>query len=180
MEREFETKGLITKKDYDMLINSLEVVKCQNQINNYLDTDDNFFKTQNCALRLRHIDDTLVFSLKRSDNDGATEWNTKLNKYEYEQIIKNKAIDLRQFDCPFNAVLHNLSLITIKTTRIICMYKGQKIELDYTNFGTFVDYEIEIESDSLINATMILNQLITDFNLTIKKSYPKIARYHMY
>lgn len=180
MEREFESKGLITKSQFKTLISQLEILETRIQTNTYLDTANGFFKSKASALRLRIINDQYIFSLKQQDSDGATEWNQPLTGLQYQQIINHKSIDLSNFECPYQEHLTNLNIVTITTTRYVCQYQNQVIELDQTNFGATVDYELEIEADNLEVAKEMMDELARDYHLTIKKSYPKIARYYMY
>lgn len=180
MEREFESKGLISKIDFDRLVESLDVIQIRNQSNVYIDTKDGFFKQDSSALRLRIIDGEYIFSLKRQDIDGATEWNQDITKDVYNNIINSKAIDLSQYSCPQENTLTNLELVSITTKRYVCQYNEFSIELDETTFNSTIDYEIEIEADSLGTAILVMNNLALEYDLTIKKSYPKIARYFMY
>ncbi len=180
MEREFEAKGLISQKDFEKLVDNLEINEIRQQQNTYIDTKDGFFKSQMCALRLRIIDGKYIFSLKRQDTDGATEWNDELSELQFNQIISTASINLSTFKCPYNEVLDNLQIVTISTKRYVCNVNGYSIELDVTTFGDTIDYEIEIESENLIQAEKIMDTLVKEYSLDIKKSYPKIARYFMY
>ncbi|WOO87923.1 CYTH domain-containing protein [Mollicutes bacterium LVI A0039] len=179
MEREFEAKGLVSEQLFYKLIRSLNVVEIKEQSNTYIDSD-NFFKNQNCALRLRIIAGQHIFSLKRKDSDGATEWNQPITAEEYKSIIAKHQINLADYNCPYDQVLTNTENITIQTTRYVCEYQGTIVELDQTTFGNTVDFEIEIETESLETSQTIMNNLCDEFGIVIKKSYPKIARYFMY
>lgn len=179
MEREFEAKALISKQQFELLISKLEITEIRQQKNIYLDSN-NFFKNKNSALRLRIIDGQYIFSLKRQDRDGATEWNQNITAEQFQQIIDSKTIDFGIYNCPDNQVLSDLDIICIDTTRYVCSYQEQLIELDKTTFNKTIDFEIEIEADSLDAASQTMKQLATEFALDIKKSYPKIARYFMY
>lgn len=180
MEREFESKGLLSEADFKQLLENLEIVEIKNQVNTYIDTAADYFKRQNSALRLRIINDQYIFSLKRQDNDGATEWNTPITKDEYNTIIETKSIDLSGYPCPQNDTLTNLQIVLIETQRHVCNYNQSQIELDITTFNKAIDYELEIEADSLDQASAIMQQLAFEYHLDIKKSYPKIARYFIY
>lgn len=180
MEREFESKGLITEDEFKKLLENLQQVEIKEQTNTYLDTNDGFFKNENSALRLRIINGQYIFSLKRQDDDGAIEWNQPITKDEYTSICNSKSIDLSIYKCPQNEMLSNLELHTISTTRYVCEYQNTIIELDQTDFGMVIDFEIEIEAESEMAASVTLQQLAEEYNLDIKKSYPKIARYFMY
>lgn len=180
MEREFESKGLISKTEFNLLLENLNQTEIKNQTNTYIDTTEGFFKNQNSALRLRIINGQYIFSLKRQDDDGATEWNQPITKDEYTSICNSKSIDLSNYKCPQDEILTNLQINTITTTRYVCQYKDMIIELDETDFDTTIDYEIEIEAKNVQQANQYLTELSTAYNLDIKKSYPKIARYFMY
>lgn len=177
---EFEAKGLIDSRQFDYLLSNLPVVKHKVQVNNYLDTSEGFFKNQSSALRLRKIDDEYIFSLKMAEYDGAVEYNQHITQSQYINILQSKVIDLSLFDCPFTNNLTDLQLVTLTTDRFVCTYKDCDVELDKTNFGHMFDYEIEIESTSMSRASHYLQQVAQEFDLSIKKSYPKIARYYSY
>lgn len=180
MEREFESKGLISKDEFELLLQKLIIVDKREQSNTYLDTKDGFFKQESSALRLRIIDNEYIFSLKRQDDDGATEWNESITKDIYDNIISTKEIDLSHYRCPQANKLTNLEVVSITTRRYVCQYNEFSIELDETTFNNTVDYEIEIEADSLDTANLVMKDLALEYDLTIKKSYPKIARYFIY
>lgn len=180
MEREFEAKGLLTKQDFEKLLNDLTITEIKHQTNTYVDSQDNFFKSKNSALRLRIINGEYIFSLKQKDSDGATEWNSELTEKEYSNICSTKQIDLSRYECPYNHILSDLNIITISTKRYVCEYNDFIIELDETNFGNISDYEIEIEATSLKVANSTLQEITKKYNLTINSSKPKIARYFDY
>ncbi len=180
MEREFESKGLLSKDQFELLISSLKVIETREQVNTYIDTADGFFKSKTSALRLRIINGQYIFSLKRQDADGATEWNCQFTKAEYDQTIAPREIDLAAYNCPYDQRLTELELVTISTTRYVCEYRDSIIELDATSFGTVTDYELEIEAEDLTTASKIAQNLATEYQLDIKKSHPKIARFYMY
>lgn len=180
MEKEFESKGLISKKQFNMLLETLEIIEVRNQINSYLDTHGEFFKNHKSALRLRKINDTYHFSLKRQDTNGCTEWNQQISENVYHRILTDRSIDLAQFDCPATKKLANLEIIEIATTRYVCRYHNTTIELDITKFNQTTDFEIEIEAIDMETANQLMRELVTEYDLVIKKSYPKIARYHLY
>lgn len=180
MEYEYEAKSLICKSQFEKLITTLDIVGIKSQENNYLDTEDGFFRQNSSALRIRNIDDQYIFSLKMKTANGAKEWNSPLTKLQYNQLLEQKSIDLRHFDCPFDNYLPSLRLITIVTKRYVCKYQNQLIELDHTHFNQVQDFEVEVEANSIDEANHILNQLLNEFEVKYKKSYPKIARYYMY
>lgn len=180
MEREFEAKGLITKQDFLKLLKHLIIIQTKHQINTYVDTKSEFFKSKKSALRLRVINGEYIFSLKQKDDIGATEWNCKLTQSEYDNICNSKQIDLSKYNCPYNQTLSDLKIITITTNRHVCQYNHFMIELDETDFGKITDYEIEIEADNQAIADDSLNLLATKFNLNLQTSAPKIARYFKY
>lgn len=180
MEREFESKGLISEEQFKELLIHLNPNEIREQKNIYLDTVDGYFKRDNSALRLRVINGKYIFSLKRQDVDGCTEWNQPLTKEKMMSITESKSVNLQDFNCPQNDILENLIIIEISTTRYVCDFKGNTIELDQTTFNNTVDYEIEVEAEDLQTADQIMRNLRSEFSLDIKKSYPKIARYYLY
>lgn len=179
MEREYESKALISKQDFVQLLASLQLLETKQQVNTYVDTED-FFKSKSSALRLRLINNQYIFSLKQQDVEGMIEWNQIISVDDYNQIIESKTIDLSKYDCPYDQVLNNLEVVTIETTRHLCIFEDITIELDQTTFNQFIDYEIEIEAESIAISSMYLDRVIKKYGIDAKKSHPKIARYFMY
>lgn len=180
MEYEFEAKALISKQEFALLLNNLQQCQVNNQINNYLDTKSETLRTSKQALRLRKINDTHILSLKEQAQTGAIEYNTDISPQQYAHILDSQCVDSSQFNLPFSTMLTDLTIVQITTTRYICKYKHSQIELDMSDFGSTIDYEIEIEAENMEVANQLLAELQAEFDLNLKKSYPKIARFYQY
>ncbi len=180
MQIEYEAKGLIEKEQYEHLKNSLNISKKREQTNYYFETEDNFFRNHNTALRVRVIDDEYILMYKVRTDNGNEEYDVIIDQQTFAQLQQTRAIDLRQYALPLNIQLSNLNIIKMHTTRLVANHNGATIELDKTDFGVKTDYEIEIEATSMDIANAHMSALNDEFNLCIKKSYPKIARFYMY
>ena len=172
---EYEKKCLISEKNFLNLINKYNYLNKEEQINYYFDFN-NFFKNKNQALRIREINNTYELTLKTKENNCNSEININIDFNDYNYILNNlclpnnicQKLNLNQFT--FN------SLITIKTIRYKINYKNTIIELDKNFFNNYIDYEIEVESFSLDEASNILSEFLNENNIDFCPSKAKIAR----
>ncbi len=180
MEREYEAKALVSQTDFEKLKGRFEIIDTVNQTNIYFETKDNFFKANNSALRIRLKNDTYQLTIKKRDADGNTEWNYQISKNIANNIINTKSINLANWEFPFNEELHELNIYTIKTTRFCLKYNNYIIEADETLFNKTIDYELEIEAESLKLANALLTDLQKSTHINLLPSKAKIARYFEY
>ncbi len=178
MNYEYEAKALISKQDYDKLILTNKIDSSVKQTNVYFETEDGWFKKNKSALRIRQIDSKpTVLTIKIEIDEGNIE-------HDYELSAEQTHILLTEFKLPnfdFPIKFPNLSQkYLIVTTRKTFLFEGFTIELDQTSFGNFIDYEVEIEASTLQIANDKLDNLAQQYQLELKKSAPKIARYFIY
>ncbi len=175
---EHEAKSLITKQDFNQLLTKYKLTKNIKQENIYFETNHNFFKNMGAALRIRNYDDsTYELTIKIKNKDSNTEHNYQLT---YEQFVQIKdTYQFPNFTYPFTLPSIDYAISTI-TFRYQLNYHDHIIEIDQTHFNDVIDFEIEVESESIMQANKIMQLFLNENDILFKKSSPKIARYYQY
>ncbi len=178
MNYEFEAKALISQSDYQQIISHNQIINTVVQTNTYFETDDNWFKNNHSALRVRKIaEKPAILTLKTAIEGGNIEYDYQLNDQELKELTISHILPQANFPITIPTIT---SQITMKTTRSVFEYQNHMIEVDCTNFNGFIDYEIEIEASNLATAETIMNDLAAKYDLKLRTSAPKIARYFIY
>lgn len=176
---ECEAKCLITKNEYQSILQACSVSKTIHQTNYYLDYD-NHLKNNHQALRIRAKNDNYELTLKTKTSEGNIEQTINIDASCVADIINNHDMPT-QLASELNINISEIdSIKTIKTTRSCIKYHDLIVELDYTDFNGTIDYEIEIEAPNLKIANETLDQFCNEHNINPQPSMPKIARYDLY
>lgn len=175
MEIEIESKALISQENYNDLLQKYDIISSLTQVNHYFETEDQEFLANNSAMRVRVKNDTYELTLKIKALHKNIEHNFMIKKQQFEEILETRLIPNE-----IHELINIDSKLTrydvISTTRNIFMYMDHKIEVDMTNFNPEVDYEIEIESDSIETANLIMQNLLSDNEIPFNSSVTKLAR----
>ena len=176
---ECEAKCLITKNEYQSILQACSVSKTIHQTNYYLDYD-NQLKNNHQALRIRAKNDNYELTLKTKTSNGNIEQTINIDASCVANIINNHYLPT-QLASEFNINISAIdSIKTIKTTRSCIKYHNLIVELDHTDFNGTIDYEIEIEGPNLKIANETLDRFCNEHNINPQPSMPKIARYDLY
>lgn len=176
MYLEFEKKGLITKQDYDKVLKNNTISSETFQTNYYFETEDDYFKKNHSALRVRLTDEYCELTLKIRNDLSNIEYNHNIDDETFFHLINN-------FDIPkviltyIDEDVELAKIISFETKRSVIEYKDHKIEVDLTDFGSNIDYEIEVEGENMKMATKIFNAFLKENKIEYRESKPKIARY---
>lgn len=184
---EKELKVLVSKNNFNKFLNSLQIDKKTPRIqhNTYYDTINQDLKQLQTAIRLRRFP-SLSYSewtLKQAKNQFESLETTQIvNKFidtipnnlntewisskEILTFLDKHHIDLEQLRKTFNFTTHRY----VKT-----MPFGE-FNLDITFYYDQVDYEIELETKHLEEATIKFKKILTELNIPLKKAPKKIAR----
>src|SRR5690625_3217904 len=86
---EIELKNILTKAEYNNLLNALPFPKQPIwQTNHYFDTKGMALKEKHCSLRIRHKQGQYTLTLKEPLPVGLLETNDQLTKLQYTQWIE--------------------------------------------------------------------------------------------
>lgn len=179
MTLEHEAKALINESEFTALMNKLNPPLKSSQVNYYFETRDQYFKNNRSALRVRVIDKNYELTLKINNGDHNIEHN-----FDIDYLVFDKMINLGQLPHEVLRIL-NLNLVlfqvvVIETNRYTYRYLDHMIELDHSKFLNTIDFELEVEAESLTKASEVLNAFCEEYQLNPMPSKAKIARYFEY
>lgn len=183
-EIEMESKNLLTKKEYNKLIDFFELrtEDALSQINHYFETPTFQLKGKGAALRIRKKKDTWQLTLKEPYQDGLLETHDTLTEMEANSWINNKLItkpavgeQLDSLGIDMQALRYGGSL---KTNRIEVPYKQALVVIDYSIYNNTFDYELEVESDTRKKSEDVLNTLMDQLQISKKPTPNKIERFY--
>ncbi len=176
MNIEHEQKGLITEKEFNDLLKCNDVSHIIEQANYYFETDDDALFQQGAALRVRIKPDFAELTVKQKYNGSNKEYNFPLSIEIAEQIINDGLIpDTIALPISLNAPL--TKQLVIKTARHHIAFNKHVIEIDKTSFNDVIDFEIEVEAESLELAGDVFSEFCQKNNVVPTASAPKIKRF---
>ncbi len=172
---EIEAKALLKEKDYLKLLKVFPDAPCYSQTNYYFDTEKHILTQNKVGLRVRQIDEKLELTLKLSAPQGKIEINQEITAKTYDLLKKCGEI-------PEGDILNYLlKFIPDKKTKFVCfgeltttrtdvVYRRYKISIDKSEYCGQVDYEIEVEGDSLKHAKKFLKKFLRRRHIRYKKN----------
>lgn len=164
---EIEAKVLITKEDYDKLVEIYSKEKSDefDQVNYYIESKDLGLKKLGVGLRIRKKNNSYVMTLKAPMSEGLLEKNAQLNEEQYKEF-KEKGIFP---DCYIKEFVKMLGFdpdllkirAQLKTHRIeIPLDDGKNaFSIDRNEYNKITDYELEMNSNSLLRAKNKLQEI---------------------
>ncbi|HLR65828.1 CYTH domain-containing protein [Virgibacillus alimentarius] len=181
-EIEIEYKNLLTKQEFNNLLDHLPFpADAQKQTNYYFETKDFSLKENGCALRIREKEDTYHLTLKEPHPNGLLETHDILTKQEAmnwikgkNRVIKNAAKSLKQLQISPESLIYYGSLIT---ERRELKYREVLLVLDYSIFNGKSDYELELEAPNEEIGLKTFERLLTQFQIPNRTTPNKIQRF---
>jgi uncharacterized protein YjbK len=181
-EVEIEFKNLLTKEEYELLLERLPFPhEGHKQVNYYFETSDFQLRNNKAALRIREKNGEYRLTLKEPYKDGLLETHDSLTKDEAEAWINGNPIDkeftkkrLYQMGISVENLKCYGSLTTIRRE-----YKdsGLIYVLDHSSYHDQEDYELEIESTDRESGLKALDTILKDWSIVKKETPNKIARF---
>ena len=182
---EIEFKNLLTKSEYDTLLQTVFSDGNQKKIvqqNYYFDTKDHQLKNQHSALRIRKTDSFNELTLKVPSQGHLLETNLSLRDNVCSEILKAKQLKLSTIHADIE--IDNISNDSVfylfnqfETVRFEQTRGDHLLVLDQTTFqnGT-IDYELEIESSDAKMGKAFFEEFLQSHSISIRPAKPKIAR----
>lgn len=172
---ERELKILVSKEQFQKILNSYEFKKPIIQTNTYYDTNDKKIKHMNGALRIRTIENTHIFTLKIKKDS--------ITHYEYEKEIQTTNINeikdteilgwIKEYDIPTNIK----PITSFRTERYTYNFEHGQLCADITSYENHIDYELEYEYIDNHDGISFFNHILNNINTKYEKNCPsKIAR----
>ena len=186
---ECEARVMITENQYSQikktyLESGFKFKKIFNE-NVYFDYENRYLTDHGIVLRLRKINNRnneLTLKIKGENSD--LEINHELTSKEVDLLLKNTII-------PNSFVLDELKkkqidlsklkiVATLVTERIEIQYPEYLFVLDKNIYNNKTDFNLEVESDTKINAENNLKSIISQFGIEYKKDYISKSRRAIY
>lgn len=183
-EIEMESKNLLSKDEYERLLNFFQVEENQSkqQINYYFETNDLKLKANGAALRIREKNSNWMLTLKEPYQEGLIETHQTLTEKEAKHWIAGSPTSapdiekrLQLFDISCSELKFGGKL---KTNRIELPYEGGLVVLDYSEYNGQFDYELEIEADTMKQSEAIMQKLLNKLDIKQKPTPNKIERFY--
>lgn len=180
---EFEAKNMLTEQEYNRVLNYFiqDQAQVQTQINYYFETDDLALRHHGSALRIREKNGQYVITLKQPQADGLLETHVKISAEIKDQWIYEQPTRINQLEVILNQLGIDYQTLKyrgkLKTERIELNDDDITYVLDKSYYNGVVDYEIEVEATSLLQANNKLADFLTKYNIERKTTNNKIARF---
>jgi uncharacterized protein YjbK len=181
---EIEFKNILTKNEYELLLNLFNVEEKQiiSQKNHYFDTPDFALKELGTALRIREKNGNYEMTIKQPAAVGLLETTQTLTENEFELAIQHgtfpKGIiheSLKKIDISFNKIEYFGSLLT---NRAEFPYRNGLLVLDHSIYLDKEDFEIEYEVENFQLGQSVFQELLKQVGIPIRKTENKISRFY--
>ncbi|MCQ2798337.1 MAG: CYTH domain-containing protein [Bacilli bacterium] len=178
---EIEAKALISKSDYELLIDTYKEYGMYTQTNHYIDTENRVLKSNLIALRAREKNGSLELTLKVPLEVGLLEINHTITQDEFISFKDNHLFP----KCEIKDRLDELGVNTrelriytsLTTTRTDVPYKGGTLSIDKNEYSGITDYEIELEGNEMDSTIDNLRTLLDSFKIPfVENKVHKIER----
>lgn len=173
-----EFKSLLTKEEYNFLINEFPNAKSDFQTNHYFDTARFSLKALDASLRVRERND---FSLtyKRKKGYSIDVKTVDITKEDLEKMRETGICHIEEIAGDLQNVIKEqkiINFLSLSTFRTFLPYKDGVLNIDRTEYCGIVDYEVEFSSKSYHQGKDTFVQLINEYGIKYKKSDKKIKR----
>lgn len=181
-EIEIEYKNLLTKEEFDRLLENLPFPEqSETQINYYFETKDFSLKQNGCALRIREKNGEYKLTLKEPHPQGLLETHDFLTKQEALDWIDGKFITKRHTASqlaekdisPEDLIYYGC----LKTERRELNDNNVLIVLDFSTYNGKSDYELELEAPSQEVGIEAFQTLLKAHNIQKRITPNKIKRF---
>ncbi|EAE0010907.1 CYTH domain-containing protein [Listeria monocytogenes] len=183
-ELEIEFRNLLTKEEYDTLIESFHVKEDDffEQTNYYLDTTNFDLKKCHSALRIRQLETQYQLTLKTPEARGLMETTQILGKDQASAIIAGANIPVG----PVRDTLKELGINhenlqvfgSLKTIRAEKDYKKGLLVFDKNFYGSISDFDLEYEVADYDKGKEIFDKLLKEYQITNQPAENKVARFY--
>jgi uncharacterized protein YjbK len=183
---EIEFKNLLTKKEFDHLIQQFRIKPEQFiiQKNHYFDTENFDLKKYNSALRIREKNSTYEMTLKQplKNQKGLLETNWDLDHLTANSIIKDGGIPDSKIADKISDLKIDPQTIhyfgTLTTKRVEVPYKSGLLVLDNSSYFQIEDYEVEFEVHDYEQGKNEFDQLLREAAIPIRPTKNKVQRFY--
>ncbi len=183
-ELEIEFKNVLTKEQYETLLQNFQVSNemIVRQTNHYFDTEDFHLKKLSSGLRIRETEKQIVCTLKmRTAANTHLETTDIISKDQADLMLSGTGFfadsvkaKLQQLNVPIE---HLRVFGTLTTDRVELSYKGGTIVFDHSFYLNCDDYEVEYEADEEKLGQEIFESFLKENDIPKQVADKKIARF---
>lgn len=177
---EIEAKVLLDDKEYEHLLKKLPLKQHVIQTNWYIDSADRELEhaSTRMGLRIRFVNGEYTLTLKAPMAEGLLEKEELLGPSEAEQMIKKDLFPkggIADFLGTLDVDVKKLkTLAKLETERYYGLVDKCKVSLDKNTYLGKVDYELEVDSDSMGTAQKEAKEILkgrkVEFNSLSKQA----------
>jgi uncharacterized protein YjbK len=180
---EIEFKNMLTKDEYDKLLQSFSIKESDiiTQINYYLDSTDFSLMKSMCALRIREKKNNYKLTLKQPVSEGLLETNQVITAEVLSEIQEHGRLPdgavktvLLQAGLPIKEM--NM-LGKLQTKRISFPYKDGILFFDHSTYLGKEDFELEYEVTNRETGNAVFLELLNDYHIPQRNTDNKISRF---
>lgn len=173
---EIEAKALIKEEDYNKLIKEFENENSFffDQTNYYVETKNFDLKKLGVGLRVRSINDKFVLTLKAPMSEGLLEKEENISEDQFVMFEKKNIFpecSLKDFIIMLGFDIKKLKIMAkLRTHRTqLELDEGKHILcIDRNEYNNLVDFELELEGNSLGKAKTRLEQFCIEHEIEYK------------
>lgn len=183
-EIEIEFKNLLTKNEYDQLLQHFNIQQdcIVKQVNYYFDTPNGHLKKAKSGLRIRQIDSYYECTLKEKSSENThLETNVKISEDLAKSILNNCIFPLPEIQARLDLLQIPQDQLehfgTLSTNRVEINYEGGLLVLDHSSYLQRDDYEVEYESSDEKIGNIVFNKFLQQFDIPVRHTEKKIARF---
>ena len=173
-----EFKTLLTKEEYERLVEHFGNKQGDLQTNYYFDTKRFTLKASDAILRVKERQ-TMTIALERNKGYALQKTKADFSKELLEQFKAEGVCPVESLKNELEDIIKDQKLnnfMTLSTYRISLLYKNGKLCLDKCTYCGTEDYELEYEASSHDKGKLEFIEIIKELGITYKKSQLKLKR----
>jgi uncharacterized protein YjbK len=175
---EVEFKTLLSKEEYERLMEKFKGNRTDYQTNHYFDTPRFSLKALDASLRVRERDD-LELTLKRKKGYSMQEYNISIDADAFGEMKSTGFVpdsEIKQELTPLIGTQKLVNFLSLSTLRMYMPYKTGVLFIDRSDYLGTTDYELEYEAKTYSGGKKEFIQIINELEIQYRKSDKKIRR----
>ena len=176
---EAEFKTLLTKEEYDKLIEMFDGNKYDFQTNHYFDTKRFSLKAVDASLRVKERDDTLELTLKKKKGYAIHEFKEEITQEEFAVLKETGVIEKEKIKVETTSIIQDQlvhNYLSLSTKRMYLPYSNGVLFIDESTYLGEIDYELEYVATSYHEGKKEFIAIISELAIQYKKAEKKIKR----
>jgi len=175
---EVEFKTLLSKEEYERLMEQFKGNRMDLQTNHYFDTSRFSLKALDASLRVRERE-SLELTLKRKKGYIIQEFNLPINKEIFEEIKTTGVLPEGELKNEVSNLVGEQRInnfLSLSTLRMFFSYNNGVLFIDKSQYLGITDYELEYEAKSYHAGKKEFVQIISELGIQYRKSEKKVKR----